>query len=75
MVLLDVMLPDMSAEEIMSTIKSDNNLKDTPIFFLTAISETEAKKLAEELNASGLILKPFDLFQLDVILNHLQFDN
>ena len=75
LVLLDIMLPDMSAEEIMGIIKSDKNLKNIPIFFLTAISETEAKKLAEELNASGLILKPFDLDQLDVVLNHLQFDN
>ena len=75
LVLLDIMLPDLSAEEIMGAIKSDNNLKDIPIFFLTAISETEAKKLADELNASGLILKPFDLDQLDVVLNHLQIDN
>jgi CheY-like chemotaxis protein len=75
LVLLDIMLPNMSAGEIMGAIKSDNNLKDTPIFFLTAISETEAKKLAHELNASGLILKPFDLDQLDVVLNYLQIDN
>ena len=75
LVLLDIMLPDMSGEEIMGVIKSNNNLKDIPIFFLTAISETEAKKLADDLNATGLILKPFDLKQLDVVLNHLQFDN
>ncbi len=75
LVLLDIMLPDMSAEEIMGAIKSDINLKDIPIFFITAISETEAKKMADELNATGLILKPFDLNQLDVVLNYLQFDN
>ena len=75
LVLLDIMLPDMSGEEIMGVIKSNNNLKDIPIFFLTAISETEAKKLAEDLNATGLILKPFDLKHLDVVLNHLQLDN
>jgi len=75
LVLIDIMLPDLSAEEIMGAIKSDNNIKDIPIFFLTAISETEAKKLVDELNASGLILKPFDLDELDVVLNHLQIDN
>ncbi len=75
LVLLDIMLPDMSGEEIMGVIKSNNNLKDIPIFFLTAISETEAKKLADDLNATGLILKPFDLKELDVVLNHLQLDN
>jgi len=75
LVLLDLMLPDMSAEEIMGVIKSNNNLKNIPIFFLTAISETEAKRLADDLNATGLILKPFDLNQLDVVLNYLQSDN
>lgn len=75
LVLLDIMLPDMSAKEIMGAIKSNNNLKNIPIFFLTAISEIEAKKLADDLKATGLILKPFDLNQLDVVLNYLQIDN
>ena len=73
-ILLDIILPDKSGYDICKTIKFDpefKEFKDTPIYFLTAISGSEVAKHLKETGADGYILKPFDLSDFDEIFNIL----
>ena len=69
--LLDILLPDIYGYDIIKSIKSTKEYEHIPIFFLTAIPKAEALKKTKELNATGLILKPFDLKDFDVIYKYL----
>jgi len=71
-ILLDIILPDLSGYDICKTIKSNNNLKKIPIFFLTAISGSEVEKHLKETKADGYILKPFNLSDFEVIFEILK---
>ncbi|MFX0028879.1 MAG: response regulator [Candidatus Hermodarchaeota archaeon] len=72
LVLLDVILPDINGYEVLKRIKTDNNLKEIPVFFLTAIPNLELEKKSLDLGASGSILKPFNLKDFDVLLKYLK---
>jgi two-component system, OmpR family, alkaline phosphatase synthesis response regulator PhoP len=41
LILLDVVMPGMDGADVISTIRNDNAIKDTPIVFLTAIVTAE----------------------------------
>ena len=68
-ILLDIILPDISGYEICKLIKSDNEYKDIPVFFLTAIAGSEVEKHLAETGADGYILKPFNLSDFDKVFN------
>ncbi|NVM19361.1 MAG: response regulator [Candidatus Lokiarchaeota archaeon] len=70
-ILLDIILPDISGYDICQTIKTDNSFKKIPIFFLTAISESEVTKNFRTSLADGYILKPFNFSDFDVIFEIL----
>ena len=70
-ILLDIILPDISGYDICQTIKSDNFFKKIPVYFLTAISESEVKKNFQKYGADGYILKPFNFSDFDVIFEIL----
>ena len=70
-ILLDIILPDISGFDICHTIKTDNFFKKIPVFFLTAISESEVKKNFQKYGADGYILKPFNFSDFDVIFEIL----
>jgi len=70
-ILLDIILPDISGYDICHTIKTDNIFKKIPVFFLTAISESEVKKNFQKYGADGYILKPFNFADFDVIFEIL----
>lgn len=70
-ILLDIILPDISGYDICHTIKTDNFFKKIPVFFLTAISESEVKKNFQKYGADGYILKPFNFSDFDVIFEIL----
>ena len=52
-------------------IKMDRELKDIPVYLLTAIPRSEVEKNIKESMADGLILKPFDFADFEMILNYL----
>lgn len=58
-VLLDVMMPGMDGLQILKKIRKLN--KDLPVFIITAFSNQERFKLANDLKASGFIVKTADL--------------
>ena len=70
-ILLDIILPDLSGYDICHTIKTDNDFKKIPVFFLTAISASEVKKHLRTSLADGYILKPFNFSDFNIIFEIL----
>ncbi|MBY8982682.1 MAG: response regulator [Candidatus Lokiarchaeota archaeon] len=70
-ILLDIILPDIDGYEICKRIKSDENLKEIPIYFITAIPVSEINKKIESTGAEGYFLKPFEFDDFETILNTL----
>ena len=68
-ILLDIILPDISGYEICKKIKSKN--EDLPVYFLTAISESEVESHIIDTGADGYIVKPFNFTDFDKILDIL----
>ncbi len=59
MILLDINMPGMDGFEVMSKIKSDFDLRDIPIIFLTADSDVETEQRCLDEGAVDFIAKPF----------------
>jgi DNA-binding NtrC family response regulator len=59
LILLDVMMPDMDGFEMCRQLKTDPSMHDTPVIFLTALSEL--KNVVEGFRSGGVdyISKPF----------------
>lgn len=74
LILLDVMMPAMDGYEVCRNLKNDENLRDIPVIFITALDSPADESAGLKLGAADYIIKPFnpDLVQLR-IRNHLQF--
>ena len=57
LVLLDIMLPKLSGDQVLYEIRSDAKCKDIKVIMLTNISETEAPEGIERLGFSRYIVK------------------
>jgi len=64
LILLDVMMPGMSGFEVCRELKRDSRTRDTPVLFLTALSDTE--HMLEGFAAGGVdyVTKPFKSAEL-----------
>lgn len=69
LIILDILMPDMEGSEVASQLKEEENTKDIPILFLTAMIGKE------EVNGSGGIIgghhfvsKPVDIKKLISII-------
>ena len=60
-VLLDILMPEVDGLRVLRRIRRDN--KNLPVFIITAFSNEERFKLANNLKASGFIVKTSDLKQ------------
>lgn len=58
LILLDVMMPIMDGYDACKKMKSDPELKDIPVIFLTAKSKVEEEEMGLELGAVDYIIKP-----------------
>ena len=70
-VLLDIILPDIDGYEICKKIKSDEKLKDIPIYYITAIPDFEVSKNLNETKADGYFLKPFNFDEFEGMFDSL----
>ena len=61
LILLDIRMPDMDGYEVCRRLKGDAALKDIPIMFLSALSETGDKLRAFEAGAVDYLCKPLSL--------------
>ncbi|MDD9727997.1 response regulator [Roseovarius sp. SK2] len=64
MLLLDVMMPDMSGEDVWHAITATPGLADIPTVFLTAKAEDSFSKQLREKGAVAVITKPVDPMML-----------
>jgi len=63
-ILLDWMMPEMDGPEVCRRLKADPALRDVPVIFLTARSQSAEIARGLALGAAGYIVKPFDALTL-----------
>ena len=65
LILLDIMMPDVDGSEVASQIKSDEELKNTPIVFVTAtVTATEVDSRGGIIGGYPFISKPVTVEKL-----------
>ena len=64
----DVRMPDMNGFDLLDSIKKLPKLSATPVVFLSAIDDYDAKKVAKDLGAAGYLVKPFDEEEISSVL-------
>jgi len=72
LVLLDVMVPEMDGYEVITRVKADPVLRNTPIIMTTALDSVSDKTLGLGLGADDYLTKPFDpqelLARIDAVM-------
>ena len=64
LILLDIMMPEMDGFETCQELKSAKDTEDTPVIFLTALSDTENIVKAFEKGGVDYLTKPFNSAEL-----------
>lgn len=59
LIILDWMMPELSGIDLCKMIKSDDDIKDIPVFMLTAKGQDADKQLGLKSGAIQYITKPF----------------
>ncbi|WP_319558831.1 diguanylate cyclase [Marispirochaeta sp.] len=73
LVLMDVMMPEMNGFEACRRMKESAEMKDIPVIFLSARTETEDVIKGFKLGAADYIQKPFNADELLVrVRNHIE---
>ena len=71
-ILLDILLPDIKGYGICKQIKSNEKLRDIPVFYISALPEYDTKEIFEETQANGYFLKPFNFSEFEILFTYLQ---
>ena len=61
LILLDINLPDINGFEVCRKLKSDSQMTDIPIIFISALDEVDDKVEAFEAGGADYITKPFQI--------------
>lgn len=64
LILLDINMPVLNGYELCKLLKSDQNLQDIPVIFLTGKDQVEDKVMGLELGGTDYITKPFNKSEL-----------
>jgi putative two-component system response regulator len=59
LILLDIRMPEMDGYEVCRRLKADERLRDIPVLFVSALSETENKVRAFAAGGVDYVTKPF----------------
>ena len=70
LILLDIEMPGMDGFQVLNRIKSDENLQNVPIIFLTAKTDHDTEVRALEKGVVDFIAKPFNL---PILLNRIRY--
>ena len=74
LILLDVMMPGMDGYEVCRYLKNDERLKEIPVIYLSALTDTKDKVKAFEQGGVDYIEKPFQLEEVRARVDmHLKF--
>ena len=68
LILLDIMMPETNGFSMIEHLKSDPNLRDIPVIFLTGMTDTDDEIKGFDLGGSDYIRKPFNR---DVLLSRI----
>ena len=60
LILLDIMMPELDGYEVCKRLKAQEQTKDIPIIFITAMSEEHSETQGLELGAVDYIIKPIN---------------
>lgn len=72
LVVLDVDMPGMNGYEICTKLRAQANYKDTPVIFVTGLSDFQSRARSTLSGANDLIAKPFVFVELSVkVLSYL----
>lgn len=69
LIVLDLMLPDMSGFEVLSTLRGEETVADTPVLMLTARREEADRIRGLSLGADDYLTKPFSPQELILRVN------
>ena len=73
LILLDINMPEMNGYQVCAELKSDEKLKEIPVIFLSALSETMDKVKAFGAGGVDYITKPFQLEEVEArVGTHLE---
>jgi signal transduction histidine kinase len=73
LVLLDINMPEMNGYEVCARLKADPRLRDIPVIFLSALSETLDKVRAFQTGGVDYVTKPFQFEEVEArVLTHLE---
>lgn len=61
LILLDITMPEMDGYDVCQSLKMDHQLKDVPVLFISALSQTSEKIKAFEVGGVDYITKPFKI--------------
>lgn len=70
LILLDVMMPGMDGFEVAGHLRAEENNKDMPIIFLTALDDTQSIVTGFKLGGNDFISKPFRKEELMIRIRH-----
>ncbi len=70
-ILIDIILPDINGYELCKKIKESDTTKNIPVFFITAVPETEVIKKMKETGADGYFLKPFKFEEFKILKKYV----
>jgi two-component system cell cycle response regulator DivK len=72
-ILMDNWIPDAGGIVATQTLKSNSELKNIPVIYFSANSDIQL--LANNAGAESYLAKPFDLQQLEQVINNVLVDN
>ncbi|MDD5209168.1 MAG: response regulator [Elusimicrobiales bacterium] len=73
LILLDINMPEMNGYEVCTELKADEKLKDIPVIFLSALTETIDKVKAFGTGGVDYITKPFQFEEVEArVETHLE---
>ncbi len=64
LIILDIDMPDMNGYQVCEILKANEQLKDVPVIFLSALQDTRAKVMAFDHGGVDYATKPFILEEL-----------
>ncbi len=65
-ILSDIKMPEMSGEELLSTIKSSSVLKNIPFIFLSGVDDSHERVNCLKNGADDYLIKPFNPEELQI---------
>jgi len=76
MILLDIMMPEMDGYEVCQHLKNNDQTKDIPVLFITALDSVADEEKCLLMGAVDYITKPFNMITVQArIKTHLELKN